>query len=92
MELVIGDKLSEKMAEVIRGSITTKEITKVAAKHDLSHDILVSVVTRRRNITDNNREAIMDLIKHSCSVNKLEITRRRTNNEYLESFLAETAA
>lgn len=92
MAFEIGNKLSEELVAAISESLTRKDLTQIAVNNDMSFETARNLVNRSQVITKKNLSLVEAIVKETYSVNKLEITRRRSNNEYLESFLAETAA
>lgn len=83
MELSIGQTISDKLSEILRASLTGKDMTKVAADNDASINILIALVSQKRNITANNKPLIIAAMKKAFHVNKIEIKKRASYNREL---------
>jgi len=61
--MIFKDKLSAKLSKAIKANTTTLQREAVAAIHEISQHTLNSVINRQRHVTENTRNALINIIE-----------------------------
>ncbi len=66
--ITVGEPLNENIISLIKKSSTPDDRRKVCLSHNLSKDLVNAILRRDRNITEENKKLILDIIK-TCRKN-----------------------
>lgn len=80
--IIIGEKLPNEIISLIKNSSTADERRNICNKHNLSIELINSLLRKSRNVTADNEKLVLDVVQKCKSniKNNLKLLKRYEQN------------